>query len=389
LLALTKETYLASLVVVLAGLALIEGRLRSSVVPLAAVIAIEAAAAAYSGLRFQHFLALDSAAGAPYRVDLSPASVISGFGFYARRLLSLPVALLIAAAFSFSRGNRRRVLFGAVGVAAGLAALLPHAVLPEHRIEEYAWVAAPLAFLPLLLVPNRLVPNLLLAAGLALSLWQASGRYQTPERQWAIEQEQANGRILASFETLRRLPGDGSFLVTGVRAAHHPWLSSDFIRHEFGNTRLWTVLTLYDAPHRMEPPVTLALPALVLPGRFDRTLEYDSTGAFQGEAPDAELIPELRPHLTALESDPADFRALLAAGVVCLEWGETQRAQEYLERAAAADAANPYPYFFLGQISERQRDLVAARAYFQLALARDSAPRNPAFQQAVDRTAQR
>ncbi|MGH9632994.1 MAG: hypothetical protein ACRD7E_32220 [Bryobacteraceae bacterium] len=411
LLILTKETYAAAAICLLAGTALLEKRRFHSrwILLLGVVVAIEVLGLLLNVTRYRHFVAFASGASHPYHPSFNPLSMAATLWFYLGKLFSPAAVLLLLAALAFTGRDFRKLGFSLLSIAAGLAALLPHLVLPNHLFEEYAWIAAPLVFLPLLLVePDRLpFKRSVLAygslAGFAL-LWIFTnhGAYNTPARQWTIQQERTNQGIVASLDRLQSLdPSARRVLVAGLRASYHPWLSSDFVQHELGRSREWTVLVPRNGPQRRDPPITLALPEQVRLDEFDHAVLYNENGTLArildrsglqqaaGSSPGSVLLPALEPHLDRLRKEPDHFTSLLSAGVLYLEWGWPERAVPYLERALKASGGeNPYPHFFLGQAAEALRDYAAARLHYEQAIAADPPPGNSAFREALARLPQ-
>jgi tetratricopeptide (TPR) repeat protein len=206
---------------------------------------------------------------------------------------------------------------------------------------------------------------------------------------------------MASFVELRRLPPGESVLVSGVDTPLNPWIEPDFLKQEFGPHE-WTVVTPFDRPDTDLPPVRPSVhfrhAAEVIPAAFDHAFVYDAAGNLRHQydraalaasaqaQPEAIVVPELAPLVDRLRSAPDDHMALLKAGELCLSWGLDQQAEGYLGRSVeVTHGHDPYAFFFLGELKERQHDLAAAYTDYQRAIETDQEPRNPLFQQAVDR----
>jgi hypothetical protein len=268
-----------------------------------------------------------------------------------------------------------------VVVCAGLAAFLPHAVLPHHLERQYAWVAAPLVFAPLLFIPSSWWKQAVLFSAAVLVI--AANNYSTKELQWLVQQERAAEHIYASLHRLDTLTAR-HVLVTGLRAPFHPWLTPDYIQHRFGPSTRWTVLVPQGGPQKTDRTVQLVLPRAAQWQTADALVVYAADGALQGAGrgtPVSELV--MVPELAVLTAQPNDFTSMLRAGVGLLEWGWPERAEQYLRRAIQLNGANPYGHFFLGRAREQLGDAAGAKKLYQRAIALDADPPNPAFREAL------
>jgi hypothetical protein len=359
-LALTKETYMASALILLAGAARLTHR-RLPVRQLAIGAAILVAALAYNVSRYHVYVSQS----AEYDASVNPLAVASGFWFYVRHLFT-PAAAVLAIALSFRQA-------AALFLLAGLAALVPQSTLPNHLIEEYAWVAAPLVFASVLTAPRPRVAAI--AAGIVVaSYWPL---YHSPARDWQLTQEKIGRNVLASLPSVRTTPGR-RVLVTGLASPFSPWADRNFVLGHLDNRREWTVITTRDGPVQRKPPVILTHPPRISPAAFDTVIEYDADGnlvSIGPSSPDSALVPAVK------RISPRDD---LRIGATYLEWAWPEAAEPYLRRALEASSGrNPYPYFFLGQAAEAQGDKPRAREMYQRALALE--PHNAYFQQALRR----
>ena len=423
-LGLVKETYFPSLLVLLITLTVAERqwRLRRIVPALAGVCALLGLSFLISAAGFRRWI---PAGAESYHISLAPSEVWDGFVYYLSHLFTWASALAMFVSLALLFHNRRKLTIGVGMTLAGIAALLPNSVLPNHLSEQYSWLAAPFCFAPLLLLaaPERAAaPHIndaretdasgLLAgksglAGLvvvfltALSVWRYFPEYASAVHQWGIAQELENRGIMASFAQLRRLPPGGSVLIAGVDTPLNPWIEPDFLKREFGPHE-WTVVIPVDRPDTELPTVAPSVhfrhAAEVNPAAFDHAFLYDEKGNLRREydqaalvvaarsQPEAVVVPELGPLIDQLRRSPDDHTALLKAGELCLNWGLDQQAEGYLRRAMeVTHDHDPYGFFFLGELKERQHDLAAAYADYQRAVEADQEPRNPLFQQAADR----
>jgi hypothetical protein len=406
----TKETYFVSaLVFWLIQIYSCRGaQRRMSVMLFAGSGLFFAAGLAANAYSMKTVLHLKTDITSPYHVGLAPAAVAGGFWFYASRLFH-PAVLALAVGGIAALNRRRGQMVMAVGlVVAGVCALLPYSVLPNHLDSMYAWTGATLAFSPVLFFfrPfNR--PEIWrtaavyggVAAFVFLSIRTSRAQYE--EHRWNIAQEQVNRNIIDSYPALKGLDGSArKVLVTGLDMPFQPFHTASYIRSEFGAGREWTVLipegtaaAKSDAPVRSCPPSSVRLID------YDVAFGFASDGgllrkwsreqlheAATREQTDRVLFPTLNPIFDALAKDPSNWEALLRGGVVYFKWGEQDAAADYLERSAElSHHQNPYPMFFLGQVREAQGKFTEARRYYSEAVALDPGRTNPAFRAALER----
>jgi hypothetical protein len=406
----TKETYFVSaLVFLLVQIYLCRGpQRRMSVLLLAGSCMFFAAGLGANAYSMKFFLHLKTDVTGPYHVSLAPAAVVRGFSFYASRLFQ-PASLLLALGGIAVLYRRREqlVMAGALAVA-GVCALLPYSVLPNHLDSMYAWTGASLAFSPILFFSrsfNRkgIWRTATVYAGVAvlafLSIRTSTAQYD--EHGWNIAQEKINRNIIDTYPALKGLDGSvRRVLVTGLDMPFQPFHTASYIRSEFGAEREWTVLIPEGAPPaKSESPVQSCPPGAVRLGDYDLAFGFASDGsllrkwsraqlqeAATREQTDRILFPTLNPILDVLAKDPGNWEALLRGGVVYFKWGEQDTAADYLERSAElSHHQNPYPMFFLGQVREAQGKLPEARRYYSEAVTLDSGQANPAFRAALER----
>jgi hypothetical protein len=425
-LGLVKETYFPSLLILLVTLMVAERqwRLRRVVPAFAGVCGLLGLSFLISAAGFRRWI---PAGAESYHISLAPTEVWGGLVYYLSHLFTWASGLAVLVSLAMLVRDRRKMVVGGGMTLAGIAALLPNSVLPNHLFEQYSWLAAPFCFAPLLLLAapemaaapdanggrepepdasglqgwRRRYAGLLVVSLTALSVWRYLPEYASTAHQWGITQELENRGIMASFVQLRRLPPGGRVLISGVDTPLNPWIQPDFLKHEFGPHE-WTVVIPIERPDAELPPVHpsvhLRHAAEVNPAAFDHAFVYDERGNLRREysgaalaaaaqaRPEAIVVPELAPLLDRLRGAPDDHIALLRAGELCLNWGLDQQAEGYLGRLEeVTHDHDPYAFFFLGELKERQHDLAAALADFQRAVETDQEPRNPLFQQALDR----
>jgi hypothetical protein len=344
-------------------------------------------------------------------VSLEPAAVTRAFFYYTQRLLHPAVLALILGGIAMLYQNREKMITAVALIVAGICALAPYAVLPNHLDSMYAWTGATLAFSPVLFLSRALRRSGLwrtgvIYAGVAvltlISIRTSAARYE--EHRWTLAQEKINRNIIDSYPQLKGSDGASkSILLTGLAMPFQPFHTASYIRAEFGPGRQWTVIVPKGAAVKSEAPVRFIPPHAVRPGDYDAAFGFNDEGrlvwrwthaqlaqAATREQTDRILLPALNPVFDTLAHEPGDWPALLRAGVVYSQWGELDMAADFLQRSAAQNHdQNPYPLFFLGQVRESQGLLDEARQLYGKALALDSGQPNPAFREALERVRQK
>lgn len=403
LLAFTKETYFVSALCLWAlELLLSQKKEREAAgIVLGASLALFLIAFATNAYSLRTVVRLQTGAAEPYHVSLAPLALLQGMGFYSWHLFPVIALLAVAGALVLTREHR---LEAAAFCVAGLCAVLPHALLPNHTDSMYAWTGATLAFAPILFVP-RLARGVAMAGQGAIAailvvafVWTNRSRYEA--HRWTIEQEKINRNIIAGYPALKALPsGAHQILISGLSMPFDPFFSSSYIRAEFGPNRNWTVLVPRGAVSPSESPVRLARPDEVNPGDYDYAFGFDDDGklvshwtreqlqaAATGERRDRVLYPTLNSVFGADEKWSGEWMPLLRAGQIYWQWGQLNSAAICLRRSAELEGGhNSYPFFFLGLVREDQGSAADAAALFKRAIALDGSQPNPAFREALDR----
>ena len=410
--AFTKETYFVTAVlfwtmqVYLGG-----GRVRRTAGVVLGVVLVAECAGLYWNLHSSEtFMRLDDTSSV-YAMDFSPSSMTNVLWFYTKALMPWGVLIAVLAGLYAAFRERRFFLPIATLCLGGFCALLPHTPLPDHLSAQYASTGAPLLLAPFLLAaapfmglsPNRWILGIGAAGWLSLVAAMQQADYD--ENRWAVRQERINRNLMDTFPRWKNLPrADRRILVTGLLTPVHPFHNQHYILREFGEAREWTVPVGRDIPQSHKPPVRLTSAAEVDLRQFDRIFAFAPDGSLDGEwsrpeaaaldgggeaeIPESDLVlfPALRPIREALRDDPEAWYKRQEAGLVYWEWGEAEQAESMLLGAVrGGGAGNPYPYFYLGQISERRGESDWARRYYQRAVEREASSPNPAFREALER----
>ncbi len=422
-LAFTKETYYpaAMLFWLVQVFDVPGGRRRWAVGFFAGVVAFELTAVAVNLGTRNAFIQPSANPTDPYFMSLAPASLAAAFSKLLSYLFTpvLAVVTALSLLLAFARRNLRRP--AAVFFVAGLSALLPHAVLPNHIAPEYGWVGAVLCLSPILLISRESLAALLPAptprrlaaattiAFAAVNLISIAGwsldRSPYEHHRWRTEQQQILGNVQLALPKLRAAAADArEILVTGLKSPFHPFYIEhyeSYIAFGFGRERRWTVTMMRDAPRGGEDLVRRMGAEGVNLTDFDLAFTFDPDGrllrqvskqelqqaaASSGEAPLADriLIPELEALAQPLDDDPTAWEAHLKMGVAYWDWGWVPKARTHLETARTLDGGrNSYPFFFLGQIAEGEGNRAEAARFYREALDREDS--NPGFREALDR----
>jgi hypothetical protein len=402
---LTKETYFLS-ALVFWGVETIRTRdklRRAALLTLGALAATFAVGLLQSMFSINPFFSAHSSPSSPYYISFAAASVLRSYAKLLRALFT-PVSLgIVLLALCSLWRNRTALLYGAALFVAGLVALLPNSVLPNHIDLMYAWTGACLAFSPVLFVgwrpPLRLSERAAVPVVVALLLGYAAVRANQPgydQWKWSLDQERSNRNIVRSFRVLKQAQG-GRFLVTGISVPYYPWAIPSFIRAEFGPDRDWTVIQPRGRHAVSKPTVTFVDASQVDITRFDHAFGYADDGhllrewnaaqlkqlAAEGGA-DRVLQPALIEPLDSLAKDPANWFYLMEVGKIYSDWGKLDQAERYLARSCEVNSSrNPYPPYFYGTVEDALGKTAVAIGLFEQAIEMDTKPGNPAFPEAL------
>ena len=375
LFAFSKETYFVSALIMMFGIALVDRKQRFRHLSFAA---FQASAEIASFLRTRYlnspFAGSLSDPANTYHVSVRVASLARTGGFYLARLFNPALILLCLFVLLAVKRNRECFVLAAAFMAAGCAALLPHAILPNHRFAEYAWAAAPLLLAPVLLLGSvarslRLgVSQLAMLAVLTLTAVAGPKGYQSvyhsDSLQWLVAQDHRGAALARSFPLFHALPPSSHILIVGLDEPDIPWQRGDFVRAEFGDRAYWTVILPANVERHNSRSVRIAAADSVQLENYDYVATYQPDGnltsfrdarTLAGSAPRAEvLVPQLIPLLTATRRHPADSTAWMRCAAVAVDWGLWTEAADYLDRARNAGGSLD-PEFVKLQAAVRNR----------------------------------
>jgi hypothetical protein len=375
----SKETYFLSILCIPLGIAITDRpnwkRHGAYILLLAA---LEGASLLWNAHLKGPFVNTNAALNDPYRIDVSPGVLAHTTWFYLSHFLNPFLLVLVLWVLFLLRKEGRLLVIAVAFIAAGMAALGPHAILPNHLLEEYAWVGVPLLLAPVLLIGGKLWPlqrETAITALLGVLVLGAPGGYRshygTDELKFGMRQDVLGRHLARSVRQLHAIPQGSRVLVAGLDATYIPFFMEGFMLTEFGEHVSWTLLTGPGIPPRRNNRVThiLNVPEAQLDS-YDELVTYDSEGELlsirkvgeirqsERQRPAELLAPELQPLARLCERFPREaYRKFLAASV-CLDWGLWDEAKRYLDGAAAEGSENDPTY---GQLSARLADGLRSR----------------------------
>lgn len=408
--AFTKETYFITAPLFFAvQLVLNERRVRRSAGALLTVILLAQGVSLYWNLHStEPFMRLDDLSTA-YAMNFTSSSIVNVVWFYLKALMTPGVflSIIIGLYAAYCSGHFLPIAMLCLG---GICALLPHTPLPDHLNAQYAWTAAPLALTPVLFISKlrRLVVRGRWVLGVIVVTWLGcvviSQQSEYGKNEFYIQQERINKNVMEIFPKWKNLAANETqILVTGLLTPVHPFHSQHYVAREFGMDRTWTLPVGRQIPKSLKGPVNLTHPEMVDLSAFDRIFSIGTDGHLirelsgeevatlrptsDGEISEIDVImfPALREIREALRNNPEAWYKRQEAGLVFWHWGLASRAESMLHGALLGDGAeNPYPYFYLGRISEWRGEHELAKHYYGMAIEREAASPNPVFRKALD-----
>ncbi len=368
--AFSKETYFISALFLLAGLALASRpNRRPHVAFLVLLVILDCCSYAWN----RHVGWPPANVSPDYKVSLAPLDLARTFYFYLSHFLSPALILLPLIGIVTVVRDRSRFVPGCAFLLAGLAAFIPHAILPNHLDAEYAWLAAPLFLAPVLLVSTsapqtRFTWLKVGLAGVASVLAIAgpggySRTYRKSYERWLVEQDRKGAAMIQSLRRLQAIPQSSRVLVVGLEDAAIPWEAGDFLRFEFGDRILWSVVLPESIGYRRTSPLANFPPAAdVRLEDFDHLVTYSSldelvdvrsvTAIPASETRSEAIVPALKPLLVSAHARPHDPEPLLDSAQMAAKWGLWADAETFVSEAKQAGALDRSTSPLLTQIQE-------------------------------------
>jgi hypothetical protein len=365
LFAFAKETYFVSALLLVLALAITDTRRMRWHAAFGAWLAIaEAASFLWSRHVGGPFVNPTADPHSDYHISLAPASLFNTGQFYFDELFNIPLVILCVALVVAAVHRREQLLLTLGWMAAGLAAFAPLDALPNHKVEQYSWVALPMLLAPLLAaapVPGAARASVarlwLLAAFTAAVIASPLGyRDQSAAKtpQWLIGQDHFGAAMEKSFAAFRSLPRPSHVLVAGLEDPATPWQFPSFVQQEFGRQMYWTVLVTPAATLRRQSRlVGFAEPEDVRLTDFDYIARYRADGslinvlparALANEPRIQVLVPELAPLMASAQQHPMIAEWWLHCAYQAAQWGLWDPAADFLARAKVAGGEKNHVY---------------------------------------------
>jgi hypothetical protein len=419
---LVKETYVLSSLC-LAGIWWIGASATDKPRLLRNLIGVFAAVilAYFINVRSESIFISDGGKESPYFINMAPDSVMSEFLRYCTEGVSLAGWLYLFLLVVMVLSNRNK-LGGATALVialpvAGLLALLPNALLPNHHFGGYSWNAAYLLFSPILFVVILLEARWKIGLALALVTFAYAqpiflgSHYKLND--WSVEQQMLLKRLQTNLsKLLETLPvdGAGTILVTGLNMPFHPFIHGAALRsfHELGNTKFAVVsyvkpftpvIDVFKTPAKTNPVVFIT-PEQVQSLKFDKVWTFGGDGRIVKHVEQNFhsilgidfahflLFPDAAEFLGVFSGNwvEPDWYQLLQSGVALIDYNQPELAVLCLTASMAKNSINPYSYYYLGITQDMLGNNTLARDWFTRAVDHDDklAP-NPAFAAGLNR----
>ena len=373
--AFSKEAFFVSAFALAAPLLMLYGKRLQTIGFILFCGIAEVAAILYSRSLASPFVDPTAAAAATYHIDASPGSVIRVLAIYGLALFCWPMAALIALGLVQVFPWKRNGLAMTAFLAAGLAALLPISLLPNHVFREYAWLAVPFVLVPVafLEVPKTLSRQRQAAAAVVVVAlfagYEVHSRraFRSTEIQWYLDQEKIGRNVLASFRTAApEIDRARRIAVAGLDTPFPPWAADSYTAWKFGTNRFWSVAVSQNKANFRNSRNVEFLPAAKIDlAQTDLLLIYHADGALDRALTreqartqiqtQAGLIPELRGIKPASKID--DRAELARDGTRYAHWYLFADARPYFERGV--DLGDPQAAFALKQMEEVSSKMAA------------------------------
>ena len=212
----------------------------------------------YSLLTHSKFVYLGNDVANAYVISLQPLSIARGMLFYVTPLMNWPCLLLAVSCIGAIVLRRGWVAAVAIFVAS-ISLYVPYAILPNHLLGYYDWVAWPalMLLLPLALVRRTSENAAASAARLRLGKYQSLASalvvcslanallyfhaQNAIDGEWSLQQQNINRNVLTGIRSLRaELDQSQRVLVCGLAFPFHPWEHSAFLSPDLGFRGQWS-----------------------------------------------------------------------------------------------------------------------------------------------------
>ncbi|MHB8147815.1 MAG: hypothetical protein ACYDGM_11240 [Vulcanimicrobiaceae bacterium] len=266
-------------------------RERRSYATAAAVLSLPLIAIALSfadgQLTHSPFIAMHAAKNYPYRIDLSPQSLLYCTQYYVSSLAN-PAFFALAIVCAVGLWLNRRLPAALVIVVAAFSLYLPYVVLPNHLESLYQWAPMPLLMLVIPLAwtasPGTARRPLMTNAAIVLVLLCAIGfqttQYRDEKNWYRVVLEQNRNMLAALRSRAPQIARSHAILVRGLTFVTQPWThNAQFLSRELGFSGEWTVETEPGyAPIESQTNARPIQPNRIHYKDYDLVLDFDTSG---------------------------------------------------------------------------------------------------------------
>jgi len=397
--------------------------LRNSIAPFVSILIALAISFGFNFFIKSSFVTNSSTA---YKVDLNPISILSEWSYYIKLGYNLGMVFLLVLIgiliFSKQSDRKSRAEFVFIGsILAFCAALLPNALLPDHRHHGYSWtgayiICATIFFLALPDILSKWRKNAKIAfVSLVVFFLVANQvvnykKYNKSANQWFISQEKIQHNLVLSLKILMNelsLSQKEKILVSGISFPyspfHNPGALSPYLRSESVSFDVVSYAPSKDVVIRSEKVKEIP-PENIVVSDYSRVWMFGNDGRLVKAINAKELgysvellnsfknfilFPEVASALS-VEFEPIprlvnlqDGYKLLQAGNSYLLYQQPLLALEYFQESAKNIPENPYPWYMAGVELQKLGRLSEAKQFFQKAVDLDAQHQNPAFANAL------
>jgi tetratricopeptide (TPR) repeat protein len=360
----------------------------------------------------------------PYKVALSPISVLREWSRYAQDGWNFPIVVIVGVIYFWGirkywkKGNSAVVL---VPFFAGVLAWLPNSALPNHYFEQYSFTGSYLYYLPIVFVVCRsfnfsgaragALPSMVMCGALCILPFINAGLYKKDSVQFYVLQMKKQEKYLKVFDEIASSSKGTSDsrpqLLVGIAPPFNPFdYPSAFLTHFFPNGLKLDVVG-YSSIMRKSIEATkdglrirrvdvadvdlssyskvwvVALDGsqMQLPSEESLSIVARRSGLTRR---DIVLYPEMVKIFSGQEA--ISEKEFINCGQVLQQYGAVEKSLLCYLEGMEKFPNNPYPYFFYALAVESTGDVKKAILYMKKAVeAKDQGAGNPAFTKELGR----
>lgn len=366
--------------------------------------------------------------GGAYEIDLSPWSVATEWIYYILPSFNFMwlIASLLLAIFIFRNFKilDKESLFFWGCMAASALAILPNALLPNHRYNGYSWSGAYLLYAALLLLPviiNRIHFRRAVAMSTAIGivalclLSPLANRHKYPLNSWNLFQEKTQRNLLSSLHELANevdTTVEEKVLISGISFPFSPFRKSASVKSfkKFNNVT-FDVITYYSndpqlktdridsvkfiAPNEVNFEDYTRILLLGSDGHLIKLIETANLQQLETHGFDKKL-PVLFPDVSiilGLESDGGPITRgteyqNFTIGEALRNYQQDTLSAQYFEMSTLDLPQYPMAWLYAAFAFEKIGDIDKAKKYSAIAVSLDADGKiraNPNFNEAIER----